>query len=153
MIYRKILINLFCAFIVQFFLLIRWLPNLIDAVFYQKYVYYNFKINSLSEFILIVYGDSYIIMSLIAMIFIFLPFQLIKDYYYKKGVFLNLFQRIGILTGIFIILILIFGAFNNIWVAPWYKNILYLAFAIGFGTLFSIILYFTIDRYEIRKSS
>ena len=127
---------------------VRWLPNVFDAIFYGDYVYYDFNISSLSEFLNTVYGTGYFVLSLLSIIFILAPFQLIKDYYFRKGIALSFIKRTSILTSIVLSIILCAGLFLNVWAIPWYDNYIYLVFALGFAVFFTTLLYFLIDRYE-----
>lgn len=133
---------------------IRWLPNVYDAIFNGVYHYYDFQIKSLNEFLYHVYGTLYLAEYAFSVIMVLLPFQLIKDYFFKKKNKLSFFGKWGILAGIMVSWILILGTFSNIWWTPWYYNFIYLAFSLGFGLVFTTLLYFMVDRYvEKNKQS
>ena len=151
MIYRKIIFNAFIALLIPIVLLIRWIPNVFNALLFGQYKYYDFRINTLGKFLSTVY-DGYFIMWIISLLFIFFPFQLIKDFYIeKKGRPLSFIKKTSVLSSIVVAIILFFGSFSNIWMLPWYNNLIYLVFAYGFGLLFTTLLYFTIDKY-VEKS-
>ena len=148
----KVIGNIIVALLSPVFFLIKWLPNIFNAVFYQRYVYYDFRITSLSEYLLAIYRDSYLPISLLSLIFIFIPFQIVKDFYQRKGQKLIFLKKVGLLSFLTVVLILGLGVFTNIWVSPWYNNLLYLLFALFFGALFTVILHLLVDRFEDRKT-
>lgn len=148
--YRKIIGNIIAAFLSPIYLYIRWLPNLFDAIVYKKYTYYDFQISSLKELIIDIYND-YLIIFLLALIIVFIPFQLIKDYFYSQKQRLSFLQKSLFLTAQVVLIIIIWGLFSNVFVLPWYKNLFYLVFAFGFGFIFSGLLYLFIDRYLVHK--
>lgn len=57
---EKIIFNMVICLIMPLLNLFRLL-FLFDAIFYQKYIYYDFDINSFSEFFYYVYGKDYLI--------------------------------------------------------------------------------------------
>ena len=87
---RRVTANLLIGLILPFLILGRWLPNTFQAVFFDVYEYYDFRIVSLSQFLSTVYRH-YIFIYIISLLFILLPFQVFKDLYYtKKGIFITL---------------------------------------------------------------
>ncbi len=152
--FNKIIANLTAGLLMPVILNIRWLPNVYDAVFNGVYRYYDFQIKSFGEFLYHVYGSSYLIEYALSTILVLVPFQLIKDYFFKRKGKLSFLNKWGILTGIMVSWILICGSFSNIWWVPWYHNFIYLAFSVGFGLVFTTPLYFLVDRYtEKNKQS
>jgi hypothetical protein len=145
--FNKIIANITAGLLVPIFLNIRWFPNVYDAVFNGVYRYYDFQIKSLDEFLYHVYGSSYLFEYAFSVIMVLLPFQLIKDYFLKKKGKLSFFGKWGILSAIIVSWILIWGSVSNIWTSPWYHNFIYLAFPLGFGLVFTTLLYFMVDRY------
>ncbi|RAV27408.1 hypothetical protein DN748_18820 [Sinomicrobium soli] len=144
---RKIIVPLFIALPIPIFLKIRWLPNVYDALFKGIYRYYDFEIETLREFIFHVYGSSYFIDYVLSVLMLMLPFQLIKDYYSKKNIRLSFLKKWGILTCIVSGWIILLGTFSNIWWVPWYKNMIYIAYALFLGLICTTLLYFAIDRH------
>ena len=114
---RKIVINILLAFIA-----IPLLFFIKDLVVIKK-EYYPPELDrgSISDFVFILF-KKYInsTMPLLFLLLIFLTFQLIKDYYYKKGKVFCFLYKVGILRGIVASIILFFGSFNNIWVSIWW---------------------------------
>jgi len=143
----KFIGNILAALLSPIWFLISWIPSVFNAIFYGKYIYYDFHITSLKDYLVTVYGHSYWT-SLFALIFIFIPFQLIKDSYQRKGRKLAFAKKAGLLGIILLLLIVAFGTFSNIWWVPWYKNFLYIIYAAGFGVLFAWLLHILVDRYE-----
>lgn len=43
--------------------------------------------------------------------------------------------------------VLLFGTFNNIWMFPWWHNLIYTVFSFGFGLICNTVLYLGVDRY------
>lgn len=76
-----------------------------------------------------------------------LPFQLIKDHYYKIGKRLSFYKKILLFSLIVGCLIIFWGLFSNIWIYPIYHNLIYLVYAFGSGVIFGSLLYFSVDRY------
>lgn len=143
---RKIIYNSLVSLIMPFVFNFRWLPGLYDAIFNNVYSYYDFQINSVKEYFKIVFLSSYLPVTILSLLGIFLPFQLIKDFYWRKGKPLSIKNKIAFLTGIIVIYILVFGSFINIWTIPWYNNLFYLLFAFIIGILFTSVLYLLIDK-------
>ena len=141
--FRKVISNVLVAFVV-FPLLMR-----------VKY-WYNFQINPLEQFGSIqgiIINDFfrqplYFIMSFIFLLFVLLPFQLIKDDKLNKNKKKSLVVKSLILSCILCVLIILFGTFSNIWWIPWYKNFLYVGFALFLGFFIAILLHFLVDIYE-----
>lgn len=152
MLYRKILINIFGAFLAPFILMASSLPAVYDAVFYQRYRYHDFQISTTKEFLHAVYGQPYIPLFIISLILLFLPFQLIKDYYRKEGKnkMLTFLRKWILLTLIMSCWIVFWGFFTNIWWFPIYKNLVYIPYAAGFSLIFSTFFHYLLDRYEDR---
>ncbi len=143
---RKIIGNLLVGLILPILILGRWLPNTYHAVFFDVYEYYDFHITSLSQFLSTVYRH-YIFIYVISLLFILLPFQVLKDLYYaKKGKYLSLLKKV-----LFLVLLLLIE--NMLFIRgpiyEWYGR--YILFAAGIGIPISILLYFTVDRYVERK--
>lgn len=130
---------------------IGWLSAVIDAIVYGKYKYYDFQIDSLGIFLKHVYLETFIYEYLFAITVIFLPFQLLKDYYLNNKSPLSFFKKTLLLSCITAISIIIVGTFSNIWDVPWYNNFRYVAFSLFFGIIFSTIHYLVIDRYVENK--
>ena len=147
MILRKLIINILCSFI------------LIPIILQTKY-WVDFNINpflghsSILEFIRDEFFNNnlLLIISSLSLLFIFLPFQLIKDYYFKKNVSLSFLKKTGILTIIVSLVIIVFGLFSNIWQITWYENFWYLVYAFGFALIFTALLYLMIDRYVEKRT-
>lgn len=152
MLTRKILFNLVAAGVAPIILSFRWLPNVYDALIHQKYRYYYYQIETLGDFLYLVYGKNYVLNFVILLIFIFLPLQLIKDSYFKNGRYhmLTFFRKWIILTAIVLGWIVFFGTFSNIWWTPpdLYKNLIYIVFAGGFSIIFTTFFHFTLDRFQ-----
>lgn len=156
MLRRKILVNLLAAFLAPFILLSGYLPDLYDAVFYQQYRYYDFQIESLGRYLYLVYGQLFIPFFIGSLIFLFLPFQLIKDYYRREGKNKKLifYSKWVLLTLIVLAWIIFFGLFTNIWWTSTllYKNLFYIIYAAGFALIFTTFFHYTLDRYENRAT-
>lgn len=142
MIIRKIGFNLVIGFFV--------FPLILKI---QQWIY--FGIDSIKQdglglraiFIAIFEDPFYFLNAIVFSLLILLPFQLIKDYHYTKGKRLQFSQKVLYFSVLVLILIGLFGSFSNIWWVPWYKNMVYVAYALGLGFVCTTILHFTIDRY------
>lgn len=145
--YRKIIMNFLIGLLLPIALSVQWLPNVYDAFFKGVYKYYDFRIGSLREFLYHVYGNSYFIDYVLFLIMFLLPFQLIKDHYYKIGKRLSFYKKILLFSLIVGCLIIFWGLFSNIWIYPIYHNLIYLVYAFGSGVIFGSLLYFSVDRY------
>jgi hypothetical protein len=146
---RKIIINLITALV--FFPLVllgkRW-----ENILYGNYQYYDTHYTTLKEYIsVLLYLISYPLTSFIFLIFILLPFQLIKDYHYKNGKKTSYIKKVGILTLIITGFIIFIGTFNNIWTHPLWHNFIYVFYSLFLSLIFTTILYFLIDRYVERN--
>lgn len=104
--------------------------------------------NFLYEMNKFLHNQVYLIPYFFVLLFVFLPFQLIKDFYQKNGKRISLFKKFLILFIITTALIVLFSTFvYGMILFPWWKNSVYLLFALSFTAFFSIFLYLTIDRY------
>ncbi len=142
---RKISVNLILNLIVPFLFKIIWFPNLYNAIFKKEYIYYDFEIKSFSEFFYYVYGEDYLIIYLLSLLLFLMPFQLLKDYYYNKGYKLSYTKKVFLLMLIIICCISIFGTFSNIWMFPYWHNIIYIIFSFFLSIILTTITYYFID--------
>lgn len=142
---KKIIVNLAVNLTIPFLLKIRWVPNLYDAIINKKYTYYDYHIETLSRFLYYLYGESFIVDYLLFLVFILIPFQLIKDYYSKKY-YLSFIHKCIILMIIIITYIIIIGLFYNIWVAPWWYNFMYLLYSFIFSVIINTFFYFLLEK-------
>src|SRR5690606_27534987 len=106
---RKITANFFASLLTPIAVSFRWLPNVVEAIFYQRYIYYDFQITSLGEFLCEVYCRLFLPTSVAALVIIFIPFQVIKDYCIRRGWALTFFKKVGLLSGITLVPIVIYG--------------------------------------------
>lgn len=143
----KIIGNLFIGLFIPFLLKLRWLPNLYDAIFFKKYTYYDFNIDTLSEFLYYLYGESYLIEYIFSLILFLIPFQLIKDFFYKKNNRLSLIKKTLILNLVLIICVIIIGIFSNIWFIPWWYNFIYVIYSFFLSIIITVSSYFIIDKH------
>jgi len=148
---RKILGNLIIGLLSPIFLKIVWLPEVYNALFKNEYKYYSFRIETLSEFLYHIYGENYILIYLLNLIVILLPFQLIKDYYFKMDKLIVFSKKVVIFFILFSSIVILFGCFSNIWFIPIWKNIYYILFGLFYSFIFSSLLYIVIDRYLERS--
>ena|SRR5690606_25426128 len=147
--YRKIFVNLLAAFVIfPLFLSVKYWKNIVNG----QYRYYDAYYEKLTDYIYVtvIHSIGYPIMPIFVLIFIFLPFQLLKDYYSKQRKRLSILKKILILSILVLGLIVLFGTFSNIWTLPIYKNLIYLVYSLAFGGFFAWLLYALIDRYEER---
>lgn len=143
--------NLLVGLLIPIALKIRWLPNVYDALFKGIYKYYDVRIDSLGEFLRYVYGNSYPIAYVLSIAMLLLPFQLIKDHYsLRMKVRISFLRKWIILSAIVAGWIALWGTVSNIWMIPIFQNVIYLAFAIAFGFIFTSLLYLTVDQYVER---
>lgn len=142
---RKIIANLLLGLLGPIMLNVRALPQVYRAIFYGEYTYLDFGIQSLEEYLSAVCSSFFFFFFLFL---ILLPFQLIKDYYSRNGRKIVLFKKFLILAGIMIFWSCFFGIFVNLWVISWYDNYFYLVKVAVFGTVFTVLCYLFIDRYE-----
>lgn len=140
---RKIIGNILVGLLLPFLFLVRWWPSTYDAIFYGVYKYYDFHITSLSEYLYEVYGRDFLARSIFPLLFMLLPFQIIKDgYYWKNRQALTLWKKMLVFTGIVLLEVMLFVR------GPIYDYYaLYLGSAIGIGVPISALLYLLIDRY------
>ena len=145
MLIRKIIFNAIIGFLVFPLLLQikRW--GDFDVNLIEQY-------GSIKAIVLAFFIAFYFLNSTVFSIFILLPFQLIKDYYVTKGKKLSFLRKILWFSALVFALICVFGSFSNIWWVPWYKNMIYIAYALLLGLICTTLLYFMIDQY-IEKTS
>ncbi len=143
---RKIVWNFFLAFVI--IPLLSYYQYIYNA-FTENYEYYDSDIKSLKEYldVTLLRWDNLII-SILSLIFILIPFQLIKDYKFSVNKKLSFISKVLLLFSILSILISVFGFFLvNIWVTPWWKNLGYFLFMLILSLPFTTFLYLTIDKY------
>ncbi len=142
---RKLIGNLLAATVAPILLQVGVLPNVFRAIFYGEYKYYDFKIDSLKEYLLTVYS-GYFLFYFVTLVFVLLPFQLIKNHYNEQGIRLSFLKKSGILSGIVLFYFLIAGLFFvNLFFPVWYYNLHYLLIATVFGVVMSAILHLLVD--------
>jgi len=143
---RKILINLIVAFI--FFPIIMIAIKYGDNIVKGDYQYQDELYPNLKEYILgLLYRLVYPIISVFFLLFVLIPFQIIKDYIRNKNRVISIFGKALIFFGIVLCFFIIVGSFTNIWLSPWWENYVYLLAATVLSVVFTPILYFMIDKY------
>ena len=143
---RKILWNFILAFVI--IPLLSYYQYIYNA-FIGNYEYYDSDIKSFKEYLNVtLWRWDNLLISIISLIFVLIPFQLIKDYRYSINKKLSFISKLVLLFSILSILIIVFGFFLvNIWISPWWKNLGYFIFMLILSLLFTSFLYFTIDKY------
>lgn len=148
---RKVIFNFVVAFIMfPIFISAKYWGNIISG----NYRYYDTYYPSLRDylFVTIYHPLAYPLLPFLLLLFIFIPFQFVKDYYSSKKKELSYFTKVAILSGMVLILIIVFGMFTNIWDYPWYINLRYLFYALLFGIVFTTLLHFAVDNYVEKKA-
>ncbi|WP_293944785.1 MULTISPECIES: hypothetical protein [unclassified Sphingobacterium] len=144
---RKITANLIVAFVIIPFILTAgsW-ANIISGNYRIEDAYYN----SLSEYIgVILHETAFPIFSILYLLLILLPYQLIKDrYYIKNGHGMSFWKKLLILTAMIALLWLLIFQYP---ISDWY--IKFLSYVIGIAVSVSTILYFSVDCYSENKVS
>ncbi|GGE90179.1 hypothetical protein GCM10010984_04850 [Chishuiella changwenlii] len=139
---RKIIVNLFIAFI--FFPLIL-LTKEFNTIFSNEWADYN----SLKEYIWLSLEDlGYPFFSFFFLIFILIPFQLIKDSYYKRGKGMRFIKKVSVLFLLSINCVIIIHIFINFLM---FDILIQLVLYGLLSLLFATITYFFIDRYVERN--
>lgn len=141
---RKFIGNLFLALVVPFLLMLQHLPAIYVGLVYGKYKYYDFEITSLSEYLSRLFDLTFFVISyVLSLVFILLPFQLIKNRYYRKrGKPLVLWKKMLILIGI----VTFAMALGNR--APIYSALgIFLGYGLGLGIPLAWLAERFIDRY------
>lgn len=145
--YRKLLFNLLASLAAPLIFFIKRIPDIYVAIVSKQYKYQDYQITSLKDYLHAVFEGFYLWLSLLSLILIFVPFQLIKDYCYKKKRALTFLQKVSLLTLIMAIWLIAWGLVGNIWFYPVYYNLIYIGFSIFFGLLFAAFFYLTVDKY------
>lgn len=149
---RKIIVNLLASFVlVPTIFISKYWENIISG----NYQYYDNHYYTLSKYIyILLHEQGYPILSVFSLLCIFLPYQIIKDYFFRKKIKIIFIYKIILLIIIIGFIVLIFGSLYDIWKSPWWGNYIYIIFVIGLGTFFTSLLYFTVDRYvEVQKDN
>lgn len=82
---RKLIFNLLIGSIFPILINIRWIPNIYNAIVYERYTYYNVQVESLQELLEYIYEGTYMLVYIVSLLCILLPFQLIKNCAYSKS--------------------------------------------------------------------
>lgn len=78
-------------------------------------------------------------------LFILLPYNLVVlNWNRKTG--LNMFKKILIFETVLVLVWCLFGTFSNVWMYPYWKNLLYIAYFIPPSILFASLIHFWIDK-------
>lgn len=135
---RKIIFNIIIGYVLfPIFLIFREWNNFINGIYkYEDIVY-----ESLYEYLIdYLHTLAYPLVPTIFLLIVLLPFQLIKDSYFNRfNKPLNLWLKFVVLV---LILFLVYfflitrGHMKNFWLST-----------ICFGAIYTLILYFTVDRY------
>ncbi|WP_143053970.1 hypothetical protein [Parapedobacter koreensis] len=147
---RKVVVNVVTALVgFPIVISIRYWGNLIEG----NYKHYDAYYDSLPKYLykVIVHPLVYPLVPLLFLLFILLPFQLIKDSRSEKGKPFSYLQKVGIFSLIVVAMIAFWGLFTNLWAIPYYRNVIYLAYALGLGLVFATLLYFLVDRYTEKR--
>ena len=143
---RKIIVNLFAAFII--------LPILIEVrSLYSHdinslYEQYNSLDNWIKQNLLLL-----ISLSTFFLVFILFPFQLIKDYIHSINKRISFFYKLLLFIGLVTIFFILVGTFFiGLWLSPWWLNYEYLIGALFLGIIFTPFLYFMIDKHVENES-
>jgi len=150
--YRKIVFILIACLIAPALFYIKTTSGDYGTVHYKGGRYFDYKISSLNDYLIALWGFYYLRFSFFSLVLIFIPFQFIKDYHYRNIQPLTFFKKVLILSAIVMGWMFLWGIFSNIWIHPYYYNLLYLAFSIFFGLFFTSFFYVTIDRYVENES-
>lgn len=132
---RKIFVNCIIAFIL-FPILIFIRDLLVLPVEWKNNI-------SIPKFLSFLHDTAYPYTSIAFLLIILLPFQLIKNYFAKKGKHLSLLSRVGIFSVLFILVIFILWGRDVVSVVLFY----YLLISVVIATL----LYIFVDKYEERE--
>lgn len=147
---RKIIGNLLVGTLLPVLASFRWWPNIYNAILYKEYEYYDFHIETLRELLNEIYGE-YFLSYIIFLFLLLLPFQLIKDYCFrKKNKRLALWKKCLILTGIIVLefLVLFRGPITQMQV-----RVVLFGSMLLMGIIIALILYISVDRYVERPSN
>ncbi|KFC34146.1 hypothetical protein CMT87_17035 [Elizabethkingia anophelis] len=144
MISRKILINIFASFIVlQLFINFNYVCSIIKG----NYKYFDTTYINIKEYLEVtIFTFGNLIVSILSLILVFLPFQIIKDHYYNKG------HKLTFIKKWLIIFALIF-IWSFIWRGSLIFNILSILIMIATALFFNILLYLLIDKYAEKSKS
>jgi|GEM_PF-1139507 len=148
---RKITLNLLLALLSPFILHIGALPSIYRALVLGEYENNGRRFASFQEYFASVYDYGvFFLLYFLCLIFLLLPFQLIKDHQKKTGRNYTLYKKFLTLFALFLFYIVMLGCFvMNLFVTdPWYFNLLYPGLAALFSLVFTLLTYFFIDRYE-----
>lgn len=148
---RKIVVNLAVSLILfPIIMLVRKWEILVSGVYRIEDAYYPDFISFMRVWL---HETIYPIPSLLFLIFVLTPFQLIKDQHFNKGNRLSFWRRCRIFAIIFTICMILVGLLGNPIHPVWYKNLIYPAIIISYSLIFPAILYWTIDSYVEKRGN
>lgn len=145
---RKILINIFTAFVIFPFLLSfkEW-GNIFNGIYKIEDAHFEtFK----EYFFIYLRSTAYPILSILFLIIILMPFQLIKDYFYGKGKPLSLFLKCTAFLFLFTLSSMIFARGYLFYIVS-VKALIFFVPVFLFGVFYPLFLFYTIDKYVERK--
>lgn len=148
---RKITLNLLLALLSPIVLHVGALQGVFKALISGKYETNGQRFASFYEYLTSIYDYGvFFLLYFVCLIFLLLPFQLIKDYERKAGRNYTFYRKFLTLFVLFMFYIVMLGCFVlNLFVTdPWYVNLLYPGLAALFSVVFTSLTYFFIDRYE-----
>src|SRR5690606_30994415 len=120
---RKLIVNLIITFVIL--PISVKLEDIFNVIRGEYSVYDTYNSNLKDYLSVTVFNVTNLIIALFALVFVFFPFQLFKDYYCKKNKPLSFIRKVYLLSLIVISIILLLGSFSNIWAIPWYNNLMY----------------------------
>lgn len=149
--YRKIMVNIVVGLLVFPLLLLgrKW-EVLVSGIYRIEDTYYPDFISFVRVWL---HDTAYPIPSMLFLIFILTPFQLIKDDHFNEGKRLSFWKKCLIFAVILTICMIFIGLLVNAMHPIWYKNLIYPAILISYSILFPAILYWTVDRYVEKNST
>ena len=141
---RKIIVNVFMAFVVlQVLVNFEYIYNSIEGNYHYLDSYYA----DVGEYLKItVFNEGNFTISVLSLIFFFLPFQIIKDFFLRKNKKLSFFKKCVLFFAIVLAISAIGGSFFTF-------NMISFMTITGTTLLFNILLYFTLDKYVEQSST
>ncbi|MDV3866882.1 hypothetical protein CMU00_16480 [Elizabethkingia anophelis] len=120
--------------------------NYIFNIIKGDYKYFDNTYTNIEEYLKVtIFTIGNLIISILSLILVFFPFQMVKDYYFKKGNKLPFMKK-------WLVILMLILLWSLIWRGSLIFNVLSIGIMIIISLFFNILFYFMIDKY-VEKST
>lgn len=148
---RRIFVNIILAFI-----LLPILKNIrmfFDVVILGNEMPYHLAMDYW-KYMEMYRAENFLIYPLLYLITVLTPYNLILFFppIDPKLLYRKVWVKVLVMTGNHVLVVCIAGSVANIWMVPYWQNVVYIGIALIYSFMMASIIHFAVDRREIRES-